>query len=76
MLEDGRRHVPASLRAPNSSAGLMIDGMCAATSLGVDWPGLTVDQQAVSSEHDGGLDSVALADRADEVANGGHARSA
>jgi len=37
--------------------------------------GLTVDEQAVASEHDGGLDSISLADRANEVANCGHRRS-
>ena len=36
---------------------------------------LMVDQQAVPTENDSGIDAVALPDRRDEVANGGHRRS-
>jgi hypothetical protein len=37
--------------------------------------GLTVDEQAIAAEYDGGLDPFTLANGADEVANGGHRRS-
>jgi len=37
--------------------------------------GLTIDQQAIAAEYDGGLDAFTLANGADEVANSGHRRS-
>ena len=37
--------------------------------------GLTIDQQAIAAEYDGGLYAFTLANGADEVANSGHRRS-
>src|SRR4051812_35843176 len=73
VLQDDRDRLTASRGAADFIRGANDRRNAGGEILGVEpGNGLAVDQQSVSSEHDGRIHSVALAQRGYQIANAGH----